>query len=286
MVWTVEKRNEVTAAIRIDWKINRDWEQWGLLVADQHLDNPHTQVKLYKKHLAEAVLKEAFVISVGDMFDAMQGKQDRRSNKSDLIAELKEGTYLNKLVDYAAEVHEPYVKNLAVIGEGNHETSITNRYEYSLLDGLIYKLKTMGSPVVRGGYRGWIQFLFDNDGNKRQSRNLFYLHGSGGGGPVTKGVIQTNRRAVYLPDADYVVSGHIHEQWVLKLPQVRLSAQGVETQRTQYHVQLPSYKEEFVNCPGGWHQETGKPPKPIGAWWMRFYNDCDNQIQCQFIEAV
>jgi hypothetical protein len=31
-----------------------------------------------------------------------------------------------------------------------------------------------------------------------------------------------------------------------------------------------TYKEEYGAGEGGWHIETGKPPKPLGAWWLRF----------------
>ena len=48
-----------------------------------------------------------------------------------------------------------------------------------------------------------------------------------------------------------------------------MNQKGVLYQRTQYHVRLPTYKNEYKDGYGGWHIETGKPPKPIGGMWMR-----------------
>lgn len=272
MQWSISKKNDVVADMRIRYRTTADWEQWGLLTADRHIDNEHSNHELQHHHLKQAIERDAFVVDVGDYLDAMQGKQDKRSAKSALRVDNKSSNYLNNLVDYAVEFFAPYKDNLALIAEGNHESAVTNRYEYSLHDGVLRDLSRIGSPVVKGGYRGYIRFLFEHDaGGKRMSRTGYYFHGSGGGGPVTKGVIQTNRRSIYLPDADFVFSGHIHESWLFPITRSRVLASGEEITDTQYHVQLPTYKEEFIGKSGGWHHETGKPPKPLGAWWIRFY---------------
>jgi len=36
-------------------------------------------------------------------------------------------------------------------------------------------------------------------------------------------------------------------------------------------VKLPTYKDEYGKGEGGWHIETGKPPKPLGAYWLRMF---------------
>lgn len=287
MQWTAEKQSEVATAIRVTYQAKSGWEQWGLLTADRHMDNAHSDLSLQRLHLDQAKERDAFVIDIGDLFCAMQGKGDRRSAKSDLRIENKDSHYLNSLVEFAHTFLTPYADNLALLAEGNHETAITKHHEYSLLDGLVYALRHSGSGAVRGGYRGYIRFYFEPEGGgKRMSRLAYYHHGSGGGGPVTKGVIQASRKAVYMPDADYVWSGHIHEQWQFPIERVRLLASGKEIRDTQYHVQLPTYKDEYTNESGGWHHETGKPPKPIGAWWIRFYYSTrTKRIETMFLEA-
>ena len=300
MQWTVERGGPVTTNLRIQYDRKNGWEQWGLLTADRHVDNPHSDLKLQKLHLDQAKERDAFVLDFGDFFDAMQGKTDRRASKRDLFARFAaqasiedDGditrSYLNALVDYGAQFLAPYLNNLALIGEGNHETSVDNKLEYNLLDGLIRDLNRMGGhQVIRGGYRGWIRFLFKSadGGSVKMSRNGFYFHGSGGGGPVTKGVIQASRKAAYLTNADYVFTGHVHENWHFPLERVRLTNSGREVQETQHHIQLPTYKQEYLNQRDGWHVETGKGPKPLGAWWIRFYwSSRSESIETQFIMA-
>lgn len=286
--WSVERKTPIAIAIRIQMKRSGDWEQWGLLTADRHIDNPASDLQLQRYHLDQAKQRDAFVLDFGDLFDAMQGKQDKRSRKRDIRPEIfeNESSYLNGLVNYARDFFGPYSDNLALISRGNHEQSIDNKLEYDLVDALIYKLKAeFNSPVAQGGYRGWVRFLFEN-GSARFGRNGYWIHGYGGGGAVTKDVIQTNRKAVYLSNADYVFSGHTHDQWWVPIERTHLLDSGREIWTRQHHVKIPSYKDEFFDKNDGFHIETGKPPKPRGAWWMRFYwSKREEDVQVQFIPA-
>jgi hypothetical protein len=299
IAWSVERLSPVAVNIRIPYAQNEQWEQWGLITADRHIDNPKSNLPLQRRHLQQARERGAFVIDLGDAFDAMQGKSDQRSRKADIRPELlsavdEDGlskSYLNALVDFAAEFFEPYAGNIAMIGQGNHESAVDNIIEYDLLGGLLYRLSVMGSQVTRGGFRGWIKFSFEaitgnNNKGHRSSKLGYYHHGYGGGGPVTRGVIQTNRQAVYLSNADYVFSGHTHDKWYIPISRTKLLLSGAEVDATQYHIKVASYKDEYFNQGGGWHHERGGPPKPIGAWWVRwYYSPRDKSIKQQFIEA-
>lgn len=281
--WTAEKAGPVTVKLRVMCERREGWEQWGLLSADHHIDNPKTDRKLIAHHLRQAQDRDAYVVMAGDIFDAMQGASDRRGTKADLLADFvsTETPYFDALVKYAAEIFEPYREHIAVISQGNHESAISKHHESDITQRLGEALDV---PTL--GYRGWIRWLFESGDGFRTSRNGYIHHGSGGGGPVTKGVIQTNRRAVYLPDADYVVSGHIHEKYVFPIERVRLTSAGREYADRQYHVVCGTYKDEFFNAPGGFHHEKGGPPKPIGPWWIRhYYSPRTKQIEVQFLEA-
>ena len=120
----------------------------------------------------------------------------------------------------------------------------------------------------------------------RKSRKLKYHHGSGGGGPVTKGVIQTNRQAVYLPDADIVVNGHTHDAWYVPIARERLSDKGVVYRDLLHFVRTPGYKDEYGDGSGGYAIETWKPPKPLGAVWLRFFLASGGDIDIEVIPAV
>lgn len=272
--WIVEKNSDVCVTISIPFDKRADWEQWVLMTADRHIDNIHSNIEMQKRHLDLAKQRNAIVIDAGDLFDAMQGKSDRRSSKSSIRPENVRSDYINSLQELAYDILSPYSKQIAVLFEGNHETGILKHLEYNMHSALCRDLRRDGSQVVHMGYRGYVRFRFvSRVSNNSFMLTAYVLHGSGGGGPVTKGVIQTNRRAVYLPDANIVFSGHIHEAWVLPVMRSRLLSTGQERIDKQYHIQIPTYKDEFTGLSGGYHHENGRPPKPIGAWWLRFFHE-------------
>jgi hypothetical protein len=174
-------------------------------------------------------------------------------------------------VNTAHEYLKPYAKILTVRGNGNHESSINKNHETDLNERLAERLRATGGIARRGGYSGYVRIHVGNKQRAHGSIVLWYFHGSGGGGPVTRGVIQTNRQAVYVSDADIVATGHVHESWQVAIERIKLNqADKVEIKR-QTHVKIAGYKEEYGDGYGGWHIETGKPPKPTGAWWLRVY---------------
>jgi hypothetical protein len=271
--WTINQLAPAAHAHRVEINRNSDWEHWMLLTSDRHLDNPLSNQKMQRKHLAQAKERGAAVFDFGDLFCAMQGKQDRRGNKGSVRKEDQQAAYYDSIVDHAEDFLYPYRDNLALFGPGNHEDTVLEKQETDLTRRLVRRLQKGGSPVQEGGLRGWLRIMFLQSGTQSTIRsfNMYYHHGHGGGGPVTRGVIQTNRRAVYLPDADFVIGGHIHESWIVEVTRARLLASGQERPDTQIHACLPAYKEEFIEQRRGWHHSTGKPPKPVGAWWIRFY---------------
>tara|TARA_Y100000034_G_scaffold135536_1_gene207885 strand:- start:33931 stop:34845 length:915 start_codon:yes stop_codon:yes gene_type:complete len=248
--------------------------RWVLLTSDRHWDNPKSDWAMQKKHLQQAKERNAKVLDFGDFFCAMQGKYDPRKRKSEVREEHNVDGYLDALVYTATDFFKPYAKSFACIALGNHESMILKRLESNIVDRLVSHLnKEADTKIHSTGFHGWIVFKARN-GNKALSQlRLKYHHGYGGGGPVTKGVIQTNRRAVYLPDADIVCVGHIHESWFLELPRERITTKGIPYIDTQTHIQLPTYKQEYTlgKDLGTFHIEKGRPPKPIGATWLKFY---------------
>ena len=261
-------------------KIHRDWEQWVLLTADRHWDNPKSIHSLQIEHLKEAMARKAVVIDAGDLFCAMQGKYDPRSSKSDVRPEHQVNGYLDALVETAADFFAPYASNIALVAAGNHEANIKKRHETDLTERFCATVKSLsGETIYNGGYSGFVRFKI-RQGGRTQGRNvtLHYSHGYGGGGPVTKGIIQTARKATYLPDADIVISGHVHESWQIELMRVRVGRSKI-FHDTQTHICVPTYKEEYGTGFGGWHVERGAPPKPIGAVWLRFYWNATNDTE-------
>lgn len=272
-------RSPNVAIVRCDAD-EKDWEQWFLLRSDAHHDNPDCRWDLEEAHLQEALEYDAGIIDAGDLFCAMQGKYDRRKSKSKVREEHQVDNYLDALVTTAADFYEPYAHNWVVQGIGNHESAIRKNHESCLTDRFCQTLRDRtGAPFLKGGYTGWVMFRFTINGTQTETKTLWYNHGSGGGGPVTKGMIQRNRQLTYIDNADIMLQGHIHEQWVTKDMRLRLNTAGQVIQRPCVVVRTPTYKDEYKHGEGGWHIETGKPPKPLGAYWLRFYRGTEERSQ-------
>ena len=254
--------------------LNAGDSQWFLLSSDRHHDNAHTDHALERKHLDQAVERGAGIIDVGDMHCAMQGKWDKRADRSALRPEYQGGEYLDELVKHASEFYAPYAGNFIVVGRGNHETAITKRHETDLTERTCERMSLLsGHKVYSGGYGGWVRLIADLGNGTRRMLQMKYFHGSGGGGPVTRGVIQTNRMSVFLPDADLVVTGHTHDHWIVPIARERINRKGKVHMDEQTHIRCGTYKDEYGDAFGGWHIERGGPPKPVGAVWLRVFTE-------------
>ena len=241
-----------------------------MLSADRHHDNVYCRRDLEKKHLDKALERGALIIDCGDLFCAMQGKYDPRSNQDDIRPEDVGADYLDLIVTHAAEFYGPYAKQFAMIGHGNHETNVLKRHGVDITSNLVHRLNAdYGGNCFPGFYGGWVIFHFKG----REKVNLKYHHGAGGGGPVTRGVIQTNRQAVYLPDADIVVNGHTHDGWVVPIARERLTNRGVVKRDLLWFARTPGYKDEYDKGARGFHIEKWGAPKPLGCVWIKFTYD-------------
>ena len=267
--------------------ISAGWEQWILLSADHHVDNIKCNRELLRQHLELARRRQALVFVFGDLFCAMQGKYDPRSDMDELRSEDKVEKYLDSIVKHAAEFYAPFAKQFCLIGDGTHERSITKHHHTSLISNLVHRLNSdHGGNVFTGGFGGWVRFMFTIQKTRRTSKLMKYHHGAGGGGPVTKGVIQTARQAVYLPDADIVVNGHTHDAWILPIKRERLSRKGKLYKDLLWFVRTPGYKDGYGEGDKGFETEKWQPPKPLGAIWLRFYMEEKRGIELELTPAV
>ena len=271
--WCVECISQNVHRIVFD-NVKNGWEQYVLLTADRHHDSPKTNQKLELMHLDMALQRNAPIIDVGDLFDAMQGREDRRRSKKESMPEhAGEDNYFDVLVDDAERFYAPYARLFAMLGIGNHEAAVRKHAGTDLTYRLARRLREHGGKdwPYRGGYGGYVKLFFIVQKTVKHCLNLKYFHGSGGGGPVTRGVIQTNRRAVVFPDADIIVSGHIHEAWALAVTREKCGPMGTLKRANQIHVSVPSYKDDYDTGAEGWAVESGMPPKPLGCVWLRLY---------------
>jgi len=250
------------------------WEQWFLLTGDRHVDSADSDHAMQVKHLRQAQERDAGVIDVGDVLDAMQGRSDPRRMKgvgrpdSAIVA-----NYLDRIVVDAAEMLAPYARRFVVIGRGNHEQSILRHCETDLTERLCERISLLsGTKVHSGGYGGWVRFVVRWSTKGGLCLNLKYFHGSGGGGLMSFDTLRVRRQSSFVSGADVVVCGHVHERWALEITQEEPAAmKGCYElrHRSQWHVRVGTYKDEYREGLGGWHIERGGPPKPLGAYWMR-----------------
>jgi predicted phosphodiesterase len=274
MKWTVEHTHRNIVTIRMAM-LSRSAEQWALLRSDAHHDNAKCDQALERKHLEQAKERGAWILDAGDLFCAMQGKYDLRSDRSALRPEYQYGPYLDKLVSEANKFYAPYAHNFAVIGRGNHEGSIANRHETDLTERLVALLNnTHGVNVQAGGYGGFVRIIATRGkqtaANRSDSKILHYFHGTGGGGPVTADMIQLDRMRNRV-DADIYVFGHTHDSWYRRMMVATITNKGKPRQREILGIKCPSYKDAYDDGAAGWEISKGHPPKPLGAWWLRFY---------------
>lgn len=266
--------------------VREGWQQWVLLSSDRHHDSVYCDRDLELQHLEEARERKALIIDAGDLYDVMQGKFDPRRSYDEMRPEYKDLNYLDVIVKDAAKFYGPYAKQFVVIGRGNHDQKVLENMGTDLISNTVHRLNTdHGGNIQAGGYGGWVRFMFTLNGTMKTSRLLKYFHGAGGGGPVTRGVIQTNRQAVYLPDADIVLNGHTHDSFVVPIARERISDKGVIYQDVVYYVRSTTYKQEYGDGSKGYHVQRWGPPKPLGATWLRF-SYARHDIRTEIIPAV
>jgi len=242
-----------------------------LLISDLHWDNPHCDRGLLKNHLDEAVKRNAAIILNGDTYCCMGGKYDRRADKSLIRPEHNTDRYFDAIVDTSVEWFAPYAKNILLIGYGNHETAIIKHGETDLLQRFASTLNyATGSAVQVGGYGGTIDIRVLHDTIRGVNFVVHYYHGSGGGGPVTKGVIQDQRLLAGTEGYDLTWMGHVHELYYHQNIIHRYD-RSTKTliQKPIHQLRTATYKEEWDGGYMGFHTERGRGPKPLGGYWLK-----------------
>lgn len=246
-----------------------------LLLSDIHWDNPKCDRALLKRHMDEAMEVDADILMNGDTLCLMQGRADRRGSKSGIRPEHNVDHYFDAVVNDAIEWFSPYAKNIKMISYGNHETAIIKHQEIDVIQRLVGGLNQKnGTHIQTGGYGGWVVYTF-----KREKRNttaayrIKYYHGSGGGGPASRGTIQFHRASSVIEGADMIWMGHVHEDHELTYQVERINQSNHVHLKEVLMVRTATYKEEYGDEKDGygakgWMVERGSPPKPLGGRWL------------------
>lgn len=264
--WTIEEISRQVHRITFD-SLPNGQEIKVLLQTDEHWDNAHCDRALLTRHHQEAVAQNIPILKFGDVFCAMQGKWDKRADQNQLRPEHRGNHYLDRLVDTAGEYYSRFANNIAIVCPGNHETSILNHHQTNLTERLLVKLREKCKIPHMGSYCGFVQFRFRTRGLDYHSVTLCYHHGYGGGGEVTRGLIDQSRtRSQY--DADIFISGHIHRRNSDENIIISCNNAGRIIRRQQVFIRSSTYKDEWSG--NGWHEERGRAARPKGGWWLKF----------------
>jgi hypothetical protein len=256
----------------LDGIVNRADPQTILFLGDLHLDNPKTDRVALARVLDEAVERDAAIVLLGDQFDVMQGKTDRRASKAALQARYAgREDYLGAVLDDVVEFLLPYARHIWLVLDGNHESAVTRLSEISLTKLLVHHLNAAGGHAIAPGYQTYAALRLSGGVASRGWLVPFYVtHGSGGSSPVTGGVISAQRRALTYPDADFVMSGHLHSDFYKPFTQHRLSGKGRVFNTKQRHFQVSAWKNEHGTS-ASWSAERGFPPSVSSGWWLEVY---------------
>lgn len=251
------------------------WEQYYLLVSDAHIDNAHADRAMFDRHMRQCRERNAKWLSNGDFLCLMQGTWDIRKDVSACRPEHQNGRYLDAVINTTADYIAPHADMALLFAPGNHETAVKRKHDTDMNERLVEaaKVRNKQCQAFAGSYANWVRFVVRCKDRRQLAAGsvvMYMHHGYGGGGPVTRGTIQTSRMAVYLPDADIIWTGHTHDEWIMPIQRARLSPHGKPYLDRVMHVRSPGYKDEFSEQ-NGWAVEKGMPPKPKGALWLRFY---------------
>jgi hypothetical protein len=248
------------------------------VLSDIHWDNPKCDRNLLKAHLDYCLKNSIPVIVIGDFFCLMQGKGDPRGSKSDVLPEHNNSKYLDSVILTAVDWWEPYASILKVVGYGNHETGVIKHRETDVLQRFIDLLNyKTGQKIQVGGYGGWVVVQLCSTATKEYKchKSIKYYHGSGGGGPVTRGEINLTRAMAVHEGYDVYCMGHIHENKATNTVREKLLYNVGNHKHEVFHHCIHSmvtgtYKEEFGDGSKGWHVERGATIKPTGGRILTF----------------
>ena len=273
--WSVTHHGKNIHVISVERPNMKNFEQWILLLADNHHDNPAADHEMERRLLQQAVERDAIIISAGDTLDLMQGKNDRRSSKAALRSSLLAENYFDKVIEEASDFYARYASHWAVMGTGNHESGWERHNESSPTENLVRAIKGKAETQLgAGGYGGWIKIQCKLGGNNL-AYTMRYQHGTGGGNAAMSfGVLDTRRMFSWLEGVDSIVISHTHTSNVVGIAREFLNSQnGVYRIEKRYCdlIRVGTTKDSWGKSQGahGWEVEKGFGPSPIRQKWVR-----------------
>ncbi len=255
-----------------------------LFMGDVHWDHPFCDRDALRRVLDFAVEVDAQVVDLGDFLCLMQSKSDKRHMKHSVRPEHLVDDYFDAVAVDAAAFLAPYAAQYRVMLNGNHVTSVMKRQEINPLSRMLAEL---GRPewISTPGYSSYVVVRLRRvsagySGASFTARIPIFVHHGFGGGQVTRGAIGAQRRALLVPDARYVFTGHIHSDWNVPQPRHRLDVRtGRQWTESQEAFSVNTFKDEYQMGRGGYGVEKGlSPTRPI-CWLLEFEHRTSGKVE-------
>ena len=265
--WTPGTHGDVPS---IERNLNRSERGRIFFVGDLHLDSAYADRGALRYALDQAVAADAPIVILGDVFDAMQSRGDRRASKDALITRYGRNDYLNAMLEDAIEFLRPYARHVWIMLHGNHDADITKYHEVDLIRLLAHELNREGADIATPGYQTHVALKLRPSTSKFAHVVWgFVTHGHGGGAVMTGGVLNASRRAMWLPQPDFVISGHLHRDFGnFPTGQLRVTQGGRVYKFSVRHAQCGAWKNESPSA-ANWANQKGMHPVPVGpAYWL------------------
>lgn len=218
------------------------------LFSDLHLDSPDCDIETLKKHLDFCKKEGRFILMGGDEFDAILHTDKKRYTPS--RGNDNRDDQINKKLEIAIGLLQPYADNILFIGRGNHEESILKYSGVDMIDLLVKELNHWkhNGQIVKGNYQNFIRFNWVKSFNgpsmkSMQHYDIYQNHGGGAAANVTKGMIDFNR-IVTGTMADLIFIGHKHNSIMdYSAPIMYVDQNGEIKLKNRQCIQTPSYQK-------------------------------------------
>jgi len=288
----VIRKSPAVTRVSFDTEIRQPYYyQPFLLLSDVHYDSPYNQTKLLKKHLDQAKQSGAIIFIFGDWFDIMGTHGDPRSKANEISSRYlsRDFSYLDMVIEDSADFLRPYAKNIALIGDGNHETKIKQKHDTDPLKRLINLLEEENPAIQHAGYSGFLELneiLQTGNSSVNSLSTIHFHHGFGGSAPRSKGTLNVDLEAMQYPGVDFLVRGHIHQKWLMESSvQITVTKAGSIKKRGVTYIQLSSYLDSYDQGQGGFAIEKNLRPAAPGGYWLNLYRSGRREQEWQVVSA-
>ncbi len=180
------------------------------LISDTHIGAAQCDYDLLQSDLDQANGHNDRIVMDGDVFDMILPGDSKRFTPATLHPRLQGCTdIINKAVDWAVELFEPYSFQIDMIGSGNHDSACEKFHSVDpvllLVDRLNNTLKQQGSRhrILYGGYAGFLCY---------KSFTMYYHHGWGHGSSLSASAGDLARALQSVEGVDFIWLGHRHSR--------------------------------------------------------------------------